>query len=61
MDKFIVSDGEGKFVAAFANERPAVLFLNYIMVPFFRGEYTLASPDGQEIDWDLFPCDKSIR
>ena len=34
MYNYIVSDGEGTLVASFADERPAVLFLNYIMAPF---------------------------
>ena len=56
MDNYIVSDGEGTFIAAVAEERPALLFLNYIMVPFYREEYKLTSPGGEEIDWDWYPA-----
>ena len=55
MENYIVTDGEGTFIAAFAEERPAELFLNYIMVPFYHGEYRLTSPNGEQIDWDWYP------
>ncbi len=57
MEKYIVTDSKGRWIAEFAEERPAVLFLNYILVPFYHGMYRLTSLDGKLIDWDLYPED----